>query len=156
MSYQEKKTMASIISGVLVLAAYIIYVLTKYQEGIIDLNSDLRFWAATMLIFIGVAVVISVVIQIIFHTINAAVNEIKRQEQDHTTIEDEMDKLIALKSARRSYILVSVGFVISLVAIVVHKSPIVMLNIIYVGFHLGSLFEGISQIYFYRRGIRNG
>lgn len=68
-------------------------------------------------------------------------------------LEDEMDKLINLKSMRNGYIVVGAGFVASLITLVLQAPPAVMLNIVFVSFMLGSLFEGFSQLYFYRRGI---
>jgi hypothetical protein len=49
MYYQEKKTIASIISGLLILAAYSIYGISKYQEVGANLLNDLKFWATAML-----------------------------------------------------------------------------------------------------------
>jgi len=155
MFYQEKKIIATMISMVLILAAYLIYIFQKYQEGAIDFEYDLKFWASTMLIFIGVGIVSTILILIIFHILNAIVNEIKQEDQDVSMEEDEMDRLIALKATRNSYLVVGVGFVISIVTLVLQKPPAVMLNIIYVAFHLGVLVEGFSQLYFYRRGVRN-
>ncbi len=66
MSYQEKKPITSITTGVIVLVAYCIYVLSRLSSGNIP-QGDLRFWAVTMLIFIGIDVGASIVIQIVFH-----------------------------------------------------------------------------------------
>jgi len=32
----------------------------------------------------------------------------------------------------------------------------VMLNILFASFYVGSMFEGVSQLYFYKKGIKNG
>jgi len=155
MFYQEKKIIATMISGVLILVAYFIYIFQKYQEGAIDLEYDLKFWASTMLIFIVVGIVSTILILIIFNILNAVVNEVKQEEQEVSIDEDEMDRLIALKATRNSYLVVGVGFLISMVTLVLQMPPAVMLNIIYLAFHLGMLVEGFSQLYFYRRGVRN-
>ena len=42
MSYQEKKTVVSIISGVLLLAAYCIYVFSRYASHMIH-TDDMQF-----------------------------------------------------------------------------------------------------------------
>lgn len=179
MYYQEKKTIASIISGLLVLGAYIIYGVSKYQEVGAGIMNDLKFWATAMLVFIGIGIVIAIVIQIVFHIILAVANEVKKEiakemakeaskktecigtektcdEVEFEEFEDEMDKLIALKSMRNSFIVVGAGFVIALFSLFINMQPAIMLNIIFVSFMLGSLFEGFSQLYFYRKGVRNG
>ena len=71
-------------------------------------------------------------------------------------VEDEMDKLIGLKAMRISFAVVGIGFIAALVSLVLNYSPAVMLNIMFVSFGIGSMVEGITQLYFYRRGVRNG
>ncbi len=171
MYYQEKKTIASIISGVLILAAYIIYGISRYLEVGESLLHDLKFWASAMLFAIIGGIVVTVVIQIVFHIILAVGNEISKEMSKRANCqgkgetyeeleigepEDEMDKLIGLKAMRNSFIFVGAGFVISLVSLYMKMPPAIMLNIVFVSFSLGSLFEGFSQLYFYRKGVKNG
>ncbi len=171
MYYQEKKTIASIIAGVLILATYSIFGISKYLEVGENLLNNLRFWATAMLIAIGGGIVVAIIIQIIFHIILAVANEVAKEvakkascegknetyeELEIAEFEDEMDKLIALKAMRNSFIVVGVGFVIALVSLCLKMPPAIMLNIIFISFSLGSLFEGFSQLYFYRKGVKNG
>ena len=171
MYYQEKKTIASIFSGILILAAYSIYGISKYQEIGESLLSDLKFWATAILSVIVGGIIVVVIIQIIFHIILAVTNEVAKEvskkasnegkntaceELEISEVEDEMDKLIALKAMRNSYIVVGVGFVIALLSLYMKMPPAIMLNIIFASFSIGSLFEGFSQLYFYRRGVKNG
>jgi uncharacterized membrane protein YjjP (DUF1212 family) len=171
MFYQEKKTIASIISGFLVLAAYIIYGISKYQQAGPNLLNDLKFWAAAMLVAIVGGIVVTILFQIALHIILAAADEVAKEVSNKTkrpaavdaceelemeNVEDEMDKLIALKAMRNAYAVVGIGFIASLVSLYVEKPPAIMLNIIFISFILGSLFEGFSQLYFYRKGIENG
>ena len=172
MYYQEKKTVVTILSGILVLAAYSVYGLMKYQAVGAKLLQDTKFWATTMLIFIGAGIVLIILTQIIFHILLAVSHEVKKEiakagaysargkEIDNSDrsleiseVEDEMDKLIALKSMRNSYILVGLGFVLSLVSMVMEMPPAVMLNVIFLSFQVGSILDGFSQLYFYKKGI---
>jgi hypothetical protein len=167
MSYQEKRTITSIVTGALVLAAYCMYAFSNNQSGA-SAPDDLKFWAGTMLIFIGVGVAAAIVIQIVFHillSIAIAVKEKARDEQcddkeiektiGAEMVEDEMDKLIELKSMRVGFIIAGIGFVAALVSLVLNYSPAVMLNILFISFSAGSLIEGLAQLYFYRVGVRN-
>lgn len=153
MSYQEKRTIASLIAGLLILAAYGFYVFTTYQQGKIDFDNDLKFWASTMLIFIGIGIVITIVIQIIFHIIINIIGEIKQEEMEDPMIEDEMDKIITLKAEKNAYIVAGIGFVSAMIAVLLGQSASVMINIIFVSFYIGSLLEGVSELYFYRKGV---
>ncbi len=167
MSYQEKRTIVSIVTGILVLIAYIIYALNRYNSGTVQ-PGDLKFWAVTMLMFIGVGVAASIIIQIVFHILLSVSIAVTKKIQDKSVddkeieksidqemVEDEMDKLIDLKSSQISFGFVGVGFVIALLSLVANFSPVVMLNIMFISVSLGSLFEGFTQIYYYRRGVRH-
>lgn len=153
MYYQEKKSIVTTLSGILILTSYCIFVYNKLQSGVNNVADDLKFWATTMLIFIGAGIVSMIIIIIIFHIINAIVNEATHQEDDVTMIEDEMDRLIALKAMRNSYIIAGIGFAVSLITLVIGFPAAVMINIIFLSFNAGSIFEGFSQLYYYRRGV---
>lgn len=165
MSYQEKRIIVSIVTGIIVLAAYCIYTYIKVKSGVVDLG-DNRFWAGMILAFIGIGIVVNIVIQIIFHillSIAVAVKKAIREEQcddkeiekivNSEMVEDEMDRLIGLKSMRISFAIAGIGFLIGLVALTMDYSAAVMLNILFLSFSIGSLFEGFSQLYYYRKGI---
>jgi hypothetical protein len=168
MSYQEKRTITSIVTGALVLGAYCLYTFGKYQTGAV-IPGDLKFWASTMLFFIGIGIVAIIVIQIVFHILLSISIAVKEQIQNGQVddkqiektigaemVEDEMDKLIELKSTRVSFIFAGIGFVAALLSQVFNYSPVVMLNILFISFNVGSLFEGFAQLYYYRKGIHHG
>lgn len=166
MSYQEKQTIFSVLTGITVLIAYIIYAYARIQSGNIVFE-DLRFWAVSMLIFIGLGVVITIIGQIVFHillSVSIAVKEkVKNSELSDEQIEktinnemitDEMDKLIELKSMRIGFYFSGIGFVTGLILLVLNYSPVIMLNVMYLSFSVGSLIEGFTQLYYYRKGIQ--
>ncbi len=168
MSYHEKRTIASIISSALVLAAYCIYAFGRNNAGAVAAG-DLKFWAGTMLIFIGAGIVAAIIIQILFHILLsisiAATKAIRNESVDDKAIEksinaemveDEMDKLIELKSTRIGFISAGIGFAAALIALVIGYSPVVMLNIMFISFFGGAVLEGFTQLYYYRRGILHG
>jgi hypothetical protein len=168
MSYQEKRIIISIITGVFILVAYCTYVYGKHQSGAIAAD-DLKFWAGAMLMFIGIGIAAVIVIQIVFHilfSVAIAVQEKARNGMcDDKEIEktigaemvtDEMDKLIELKSMRIGFGVAGIGFVTALVSLILNYSPAMMLNIMFLSFSAGSLLEGFTQLYFYRKGVNNG
>lgn len=166
MSYQEKRTIVSIVAGILLLVAYCVYALNKAQSGLAR-PDDLKFWAGTILIFIGIGIAATIVIQILFHimlSISVAVQKAIKGEKDETIekaicsamVEDEMDKLIELKSSRVAFIISGAGFVSALLTVHFSGSIAALLNISFLSFMVGSLCEGFMNLYYYRRGIRNG
>lgn len=166
MSYQEKRTIVSIITGLFILAAYGIYTFSKYQSGDIALD-DTKAWAGIMLVFIGIGVVLEIVIQVVYHillSITIAIQERARTGRcdDDKIIEktisaemvhDEMDKLIELKSMKVGFIIAGIGFVTALATQLLNYPPALLLNVMFISFSTGSLLEGLAQLYFYRRGI---
>jgi hypothetical protein len=164
MSYQSKKTVTSMVGGALVLAAYCIYAFGRYSSGAIA-EGNLKFWAGTMLVFIGIGVVGIIILQIMFHialSIGIAVKDRACDEKEidkrieATVIEDEMDKLIELKSSQIGFVLAGVGFVGALILLVLGHSTVVMLNVMYLSFLVGSLMEGAASLYFYGKGVSSG
>jgi uncharacterized membrane protein YjjP (DUF1212 family) len=84
-------------------------------------------------------------------------NECDDKEIDKTikaeTAEDEMDKLIELKSNRVGSFLVGAGFIAALVTVLYGFSAVMVLNILFISFAAGSILEGFAQLYYYRKGI---
>ena len=165
MSYQEKRTLASITSGALILAAYCLYSFNPTRLASIAAGT-LKPWATTMLIFIGIGIGVTIVIQIIFHillSISIAIREkMQNMQADDKVIEkniksemveDERDKMIELKSNRVGFGLAGFGFIAALLALMFNYSPVVMLNILFISFSCGSICEGFTQLYFYRKGV---
>jgi hypothetical protein len=164
MTYQTKKTITSLIASLIILVSYCLSVSNQFSEGK-PLNTDLQFWAKQMVTYIVVGVVVTIVLHIVFHiylSINLAIKEEIKDDKainhklELEMIEDEMDKLIELKSMRVGYIVVSIGFVSSLVYLAFGGDIILVLNSMYLSFFIGSLSEGLSNLFFYFKGVRNG
>lgn len=165
MSYHEKRTIVSIATGAAILAAYCIYAFGRFNSGAVAAG-DLKFWATTMLIFIGIGIVANIVLQIVFHILLSISIAISKKIQDENFdekeieksigaefVEDEMAKLIELKSNRVGFFFAGVGFVAGLFTLVFGLAPMVLLNIVFISFNVGSLLEGFAQLYYYRKGI---
>ena len=148
MSYQEKQNIVNIFSGLLVTGIFAWMVYLRHQSGQFDLTEDFRAWGILFLIFIGVSVAVRVVIQIIFHIINAIATR-----EEKVPVEDERDKLVKLKSMRNSYYAFVSGFVVSVVGLALGM-PVHWIFIAFVVFGLiAEIMENGSQIYYYRKGV---
>ncbi len=148
MSYQEKQNIVNIFSGLLVTIIYALMVYQRHQQGQFDLTEDFRSWGRIFLVFIGISVAVRIVIQIIFHIINA----IATREED-VPLEDERDKLIKLKATRNSYYAFTSGFVLSVLGLALGM-PVHWIFIAFVAFGLiAEILDNGSQIYYYRKGI---
>ena len=161
MSYQQKRTITSIITMVIVLAAYCLYTFPRFT-----VEDPLRTWAIIMLIFIGITIVAAIIIQILFHIFFSVGISVKEAIRDHDVddsrideaiqgefVEDERDKLIALKSSRAGLYTSSFGLVAGLLALVFNASSVIMLNIFFCTFFLGSIAEGVAYLILYSKGV---
>lgn len=148
MSYQEKQNIVNIFSALLVTVIFALMVFNRQQQGQFDLTVDFRTWGTIFLIFIGISIVVRIIIQIIFHIINAIAT---REEKVPT--EDERDKLIKLKATRNSYYAFTSGFVLSVLGLAAGM-PVYWIFIAFVGFGLiAEIVDNGSQIYYYRKGV---
>jgi len=171
MNYHEKKTIVTSIMGIIVSMSYLFYAIGKYNEGSAE-SLTLKFWAAKILIFIGIGVAAVIVALILFHIFYSIYLAIKLKMENQSmsdkeieekvalmiktdTVEDEMAKLIELKAMRVGFAFAGIGFVVALISLLLDYSPIIMINILFISFSLGSALEGFVQLYFYKRGIRH-
>jgi len=148
MSYQEKQNIVNIFSGLLVTVIYALLVYQRHLQGNFDLTEDFRTWGIIFLIFIGISIVVRIIIQIIFHIINAITTR-----EENVPVEDERDQLIKLKATRNSYYAFTSGFVLSVVGLALGM-PVHWIFIAFVAFGLiAEIIDNGSQIYYYRKGI---
>ena len=164
MSYQEKRTIVMIAQGIAILAAYCIYVAGKMQQGAAGLE-DIKFFAVSMLVFLGISIAVTIAVQVIFHillSVSIAVREREKEEKvienaiNAEMVEDERDKIIELKSARITMVVTMAGFVVGLIMLALDYQPAVMLNILFIAGSLGAIGEGVGKLIYYRAGIRHG
>ena len=159
MSYNSKKILTGMLTGVAIFIAYIVFSLGEHSPKTIS------SWAIAMLAFIGVGIVASIVIQILFHVglaIGVAVknqscedDEIVERIISSATIEDERDKLISLKSAHIGYVCEGIGFMCFLAILANGSSVVLALNVLFGAFFAGSLVEGVVSIFLYEKGVNN-
>ena len=161
MSFNSKKSIASILAGVLVMTAYVIFALGQRSPAL----GDLKSWAIAMLIFIGISVAVVIIVQILFHIATVIGIVVKEQERDKNeldrrvssmTVEDERDTLISLKSSHISSIVTGFGVVGALVGLACGASAVLALHVTFGSFAIGSIAEGVARVYFYEKGVSNG
>ena len=159
MTFKSKRTIVSMMAGVILAVAYIMYALGTKAPSL----SDISAWAVAMLVFIGIAIVASIVIQILFHILYSIGIAVKERDLDDKeveriieseTVEDEDDKTISLKTSRAGYFCTGIGFIIALVWLAfMGTSMVVAFHILLGAIFIGSFIEGIMSVRYYERGI---
>jgi len=161
MSFSSKKTLASMAGGAAIFVVYIIYALSQRAPE----PDNLKSWATLMLIFIGAGIIMTIIVQILFHIVSAIGISVKHKEYNgkeidriisSSMVEDERDKLISLKSSHMGYIFAGIGFIAALVALALGCKTLYALHIIFGTCGAASLIEGTMSIYYNEKGIRNG
>jgi hypothetical protein len=148
MSTKEKQSIVTLISTVLILGFYALYVYQNYLKTDWALINDFKFWGTTFLIMIPVMIVAQIIIHIIFAIVNKIVTN-----EDMDDLSDERDKLIDLKAIRISHWIFSAGFLSAMSTQAMGMEPWVMfVTLITSGFLSGIVSES-AKIYFYRRGF---
>jgi hypothetical protein len=150
-------------SGAVMLAAYILYAIGKdvpQPETFESLGS----WAEFMLAFMGMAIVVMIAVNVVYHIAFSVRIAVKSQGSDDeevcrmvsaSLVEDEMGKLIDLKSMRVGYACAGIGIVLTLAVLAYGNSPILALNIMFVSLFMGMIAEGLFACRMYTGGVRH-
>jgi hypothetical protein len=164
MYYQEKRSIISIATVLFLIAAYGVYALSKFRAGAIG-TENAKSWAIAMLVFVGIGVLAAILVQIVFHFLLAVSIAARERGGDDgeieasleaTIAEDEMDRLVDLKSSRAGYACAALGFLAALGAAALGSSSVVILNILFLAFCVGALVDDLAKLRLYRKGVRNG
>jgi hypothetical protein len=165
MSYHVHHALTRIIYSTVLLIVYLFYVTNQFQANILT-EHEIHPWGRVMLIFIGIGIVVAILFEIIFHiffSIGIAAKEtIQNETSDDQAIEkrikqgmveDEMSKLIDLKSLKVGYIVIGIGFVTSLFVLTLGYPTYIMINVLFVFFFTAGILEELARLLFYRRGV---
>ncbi len=148
MSYQEKRSIVSLISTVLITVLYSAYMLQRYPDANAYSPEVFRFWGTFFLIFIVVTIVAKIVIYIVFNIFSAIT-----ANETEPSITDERDRLIELKSTRNSLYTFTFGFLIAMTALALDMSPTVMFIVLICAGTGSEIVSDISQFLYYQRGV---
>lgn len=145
---KEKRILVTLISLILILGFYSLYVYFNYVSGNPGIINDFKFWGKAFLALIPVMIVTQIIIHIVFFIINKIVTN-----EDIPTITDEMDKLIELKSLRIYHWAVSAGFVLSIGSQAIGMQHWVLFILLISSCFGATIASEIAKIYFYRKGV---
>ena len=148
MTYQEKKSIASLSSTILVILVYCLYVFVFNAERSGGPETDFQFYGITILLIIPGLIVANIIIHII-----VGIQHKVSTNEDGEMFEDEFDKAIELRANRNAYNTFMLIFLMSMASLALKYPPYIMLNILVDGMMAASLVWSISKLYFYRKGL---
>jgi nucleoside recognition membrane protein YjiH len=148
MSYEERRSIVSLISTILINLVYAVVMLPRFPE--VDAYSPevFKFWASYVLILIPVTVIAKIIIHIVFVIMSA----VTTGEYDEEMV-DERERLIKLKSAQIAQYLFALGFMLAMVMLVIEQPPTIMFVVLIGAGILTDAASDLTELYYYRRGV---
>lgn len=147
MTYQEKKSVVSLISAVFIFGMYCLYMLPQYPEGG-GVTETSRYWGFFVLVLILVSIAAHIAISIVFNI----VHRIATGEKE-PAFADELDKLIDLKALRNSYFVFVLGFLAAMGSLVLEQPSQVMFMILIASGFVADVAGSATKLYHYRKGV---
>lgn len=148
MTYQEKRSILSIISTILVFAGYCLYIYPQFPEGGLESADTFRFWGS----FVLTLILVSIVAQIIIGNIFVIAFRITTGEKEPTFV-DELDKLIDLKAFRNSFFVFVLGFLLAMGSLVIDRPSQVMFMVLIAAGFISDVTGSATRLYHYRKGV---
>jgi hypothetical protein len=148
MTYQEKKSVVSLISAILIFVSYCLYMYPRFPGGGLESLETFRYWGSFVLILTLLSIVAHIFISIIFNIIFRITTGEKEP-----TFADELDKLIELKAHRNSFFVFIIGFLLAMGSLIVYQPSQWMFIILIVSGFISDVTGSITKLYHYRRGV---
>lgn len=148
MSYQEQKSLVSLISSILIFVVYSWVLIERVSHGNLEEVEMLRFWGMAIIVLILISIVVKVIITVLF-TIGYRI----ATKTNEPSFSDELDQLIDLKSLKSSYFIFMVGFGLAMCAVAIYESVSMMFIILFVTGFIAEAAGEVRKIYLYRKGV---
>lgn len=148
MSYQEQKSLVSLISSILIFVVYSWVLIERVAQSKLEEVEMLRFWGMAIIILILISIVVKVVITVLF-TIGYRI----ATKTNEPSFSDELDQLIDLKSLKGSYFIFMVGFGLAMCSVAIYESVSLMFIILLVTGFISEAAGEVRKIYLYRKGV---
>lgn len=148
MTYQEKKSIVSLISAIIIFVSYCLYMYPRFPEGGLESMETFRYWGSFVLFLTLFSIVAHIIISIFFNI----VFRITTREKE-PTFADELDKLIDLKATRNSFFVFIVGFLLAMGSLIIYQPSQVMFIILITSGFISDVTGSVTKVYHYRRGV---
>ncbi|QCR31219.1 hypothetical protein [Lysinibacillus sp. SGAir0095] len=148
MTYQEKKSIVSLISAILIFVSYCLYMYPRYPEEGLESMETFHYWSSFVLILTVFSIVAHIIISILFNIVFRMTT--KEREPKFA---DELDKLIELKAFRNSFFVFILGFILAMGSLIIYQPLQVMFVILIASGFISDVTGSATKLYHYRRGV---
>lgn len=150
MTYQEKRIYVSLLTAIIVLAIYSNYMYDMYLAGDFNGTDASALVGQSTFWLIGGSIIVSIIVQILF-TIGYAI--VMRDSDISEYKSDERDKQIELKAMQISFVIFSIGFIISMAFLAYGWLPYIIFLIITLSMFICNIAGDLVKLVYYRRGF---
>jgi hypothetical protein len=147
MTYQENKSIVSLISTILIFGLYCLYMYPRYPGGQ-ESTETFHYWGSFVLILLLISIVAHIIISILFNIVFRITTKEKEPR-----FADELDKLIDLKANRNSFFVFIIGFLHAMGSLVFYQPLQVMFIILIFSGFISDVAGSVTKLYHYRRGV---
>ncbi|MBL1280140.1 MAG: hypothetical protein COA33_007705 [Fluviicola sp.] len=149
MSIQIQKSIFNLVTTILSIGVYLIYVFGINGDINISKMTEIQFWGSFILTMTGVLIVAKIILFILFAIFKTMVSG--RKNVEDLGFVDERDKLIETKSGRYSHWIAIVGFIVSMIPLSMgYGVQYMFLTILSCGF-IATVMSDVWKIYFYSK-----
>jgi hypothetical protein len=147
MTYQEKRAILLFLSTLIYLGGFIWYKNIVCNDITIS-HDNISFWAN----FVAYAITFKILYNI---ALTIGLNTFYRTstKEKEPAIVDEFDRIVQLKSLQNAFITFMLGMLIGIIGAANGLTISAMFNIFAIAFFASEVISGISQLYFYRKGV---
>lgn len=148
MSYEERNTVVTLISSLLVNAWFLNRIWIMYHDGTSTAPDGLQIWAQTMLWVVPVAIGSVIALTVLTNIVVGAISG----ETDRGIV-DERDRKFEFFGMGATMAFAVAGFLVSMILLALGYGGFVAFTVIYLSFFLGDIAGSLVKLGFYRAGI---
>lgn len=148
MTYQEKKSIVSMVSVIIIFGSFCLYLYPQFPKDGLESLQTFRFWGSFVFSLIVVSMIANIIINIVFNI----VYRITTGEKE-PTFEDELDNIINLKATRNSFFVFILGFLLAMGSLIILQPSQLMFIILITSGFMSDVTGSVTRLYHYRKGV---
>lgn len=147
MSTQERRALASLFTNLLLVVVFLMYALPRNPAGNPYSADVFHFWGLVIVVFVPVSIVVNIIMSMVISIVYSIVTH-----EESSSIADERDRFIELKSLRNALYVFAGGFFLAMGSLVLNIAPSAMFIILMISGSGSGIVGAISQLSLYRKG----
>lgn len=148
MTSQEKRPLAFLLIDIVTFLIYTIIILSYSEDYVISMG-ELPFWSASILIFIPIMIAARITLYVLYSIFNTIITK----EKEDKFLIDELGEIIKLRASRNFSTTFMLGFVATMLLLVVGGSISSMFKMFYFSLFSAFIVQNISTYYYQKKGI---